>query len=103
MRPLLSFLLIQCLGILSYTTSNGQSHYFRQYTADDGLAHNSVSAIIQDKNGLMWIGTRDGLNRFDGYSFKSYKNKGSKFGNIGNNVVITLVEDKNGMLWIGTG
>lgn len=103
MRPLLSFLLIQCLGILSYTNSNGQSHYFRQYTADDGLAHNSVSAIIQDKNGLMWIGTRDGLNRFDGYSFKSYKNKGSKFGNIGNNVVITLVEDKNGMLWIGTG
>lgn len=82
---------------------NAQSYYFKHYQAEDGLAHNSVTAILQDTRGLIWIGTRGGLNRFDGYSFKSYRNKKNKFGNIGNNVITNLTEDKNGMLWIGTG
>ncbi|MDQ0638740.1 signal transduction histidine kinase/ligand-binding sensor domain-containing protein [Pedobacter sp. W3I1] len=85
------------------TTCEGQSYYFKQYQADDGLAHNSVHAIIQDKNGFIWIGTRGGLNRFDGYTFKTLKNEKSKFGNIGNNIIISLIEDKKGMLWVGTG
>ena len=101
MRFLLYFLLIAPL--FAAYTCNGQSHYFRQYQTEDGLAHNSVQAIIQDRKGLIWIGTRGGLNRFDGYSFKTLKNENSKFGNVGNNIIISLVEDKKGMLWIGTG
>jgi len=103
MRSVFSFVCCQVMMFFVIFTCKGQSYYFKHYQADEGLAHNSVSAIIQDKKGLIWVGTRGGLNRFDGYSFKTCKNEKSKFGNIGNNVIICLSEDQNGMLWIGTG
>lgn len=103
MRPILSFAFFQMMLFFAAFTCKAQSYYFKHYQADDGLAHNSVASIIQDKKGMIWIGTRAGLNRFDGYTFKTYKNGNNKFGNIGNNVINTLVEDKNGMLWVGTG
>lgn len=103
MRPILSFAFFQVMLFFAVLTCKGQSYYFKQYQADDGLAHNSVTSIIQDKKGMIWIGGRGGLNSFDGYTFKSYKNKENKFGNIGNNVVTTIAEDQNGILWIGTG
>lgn len=103
MRPILSFTFFQVMLFFAVLNCKGQSYYFKHYQADDGLAHNSVTSIIQDKKGMIWIGSRGGLNSFDGYTFKSYKNKENKFGNIGNNVVTTIAEDKNGMLWIGTG
>lgn len=78
-------------------------YYFTHYQVDDGLVHNSVRSILQDSKGLLWIGTRGGLNRFDGYTFKPCKNQESKFGNIGNNVIMVIAEDKKGMLWIATG
>jgi signal transduction histidine kinase/ligand-binding sensor domain-containing protein len=81
----------------------GQSYYFKHFQADDGLAHNTVITIMQDSKGLMWIGSRGGLNRFDGYTFKTYRNVKNKFGNIGNNIVISIAEDKKGLMWIGTG
>jgi signal transduction histidine kinase/ligand-binding sensor domain-containing protein len=84
------------------STCYGQ-YYFKHYQADDGLANNSVTSIIQDRKGLMWIGTRAGLNRFDGYTFKICKNKENKFGSIGDNIITALAEDKTGMIWIGTG
>jgi len=101
MRFLIFFLLLS--PFLAVSICKGQSHYFKQYQADDGLAHNAVHAILQDKKGLIWIGTRGGLNRFDGYTFKTLKDEKNKFGNIGNNIIISLVEDKRGMFWIGTG
>ncbi|HWV64743.1 MAG TPA: two-component regulator propeller domain-containing protein, partial [Chitinophaga sp.] len=70
---------------------------------DDGLVHNAVTAIIQDSTGLIWVGTRGGLNRFDGYSFKAYKNNNDKFGSLGNDVINCIAEDKNRMIWIATG
>ncbi|RBQ11437.1 ligand-binding sensor domain-containing protein [Pedobacter miscanthi] len=100
MRGQIFFLLISFLAV---SLCRGQSHYFKQYQADDGLAHNSVNMVIQDKQGMIWIGTRGGLNRFDGYTFKSFKNPKSMFGNIGNNIIVSLAEDKKGMLWVGTG
>src|SRR5690606_23907558 len=73
-----------CLVLqLSASICSGQ-YYFKHYQTDDGLSHNSIGAVIQDKKGFIWIGTRGGLNRFDGYTFKTYKNKAHKFGNIGN-------------------
>jgi signal transduction histidine kinase/ligand-binding sensor domain-containing protein len=77
-------------------------YYFKHYQVDDGLVHNAAMSIIQDKKGLIWIGTRGGLNRFDGYTFKSYKNTNSKFGSIGNDIIVRVVEDKKGMIWIGS-
>lgn len=57
---------------------------------------------MQDSKGFMWFGTRDGLNRFDGYSFKVFKHEeGNKF-SVGNNFISSLCEDKTGRIWVGT-
>lgn len=78
-------------------------YYFKHYQVDDGLVHNAVTTIIQDRTGLIWVGTRGGVNRFDGYSFKAYKNNEDQFGTLGNDAINCIAEDKNGMIWIGTG
>jgi len=102
MRLLKIFCMISmCLQLLSIACS--AQYYFRHYQTNDGLSHNSVRSIIQDKKGFIWIGTRSGLSRFDGYTFKAYKNKTDKFGYIGNDIITSVVEDQTGMLWIGTG
>lgn len=78
-------------------------YYFKHYQTDQGLSHNSVRSIIQDKKGFIWIGTRSGLSRFDGYTFKAYKNKADSLGYVGNDIITRLAEDKKGMLWVGSG
>lgn len=100
---LLYHIITSIVSLLFAASSSFGQYYFKQYQVDDGLAHNAVTAIIQDSKGLIWIGTRDGINRFDGYTFKTCENKKNKFGRIGNNVINTIAEDKNGMIWVGTG
>ncbi|WEK38294.1 MAG: two-component regulator propeller domain-containing protein [Candidatus Pseudobacter hemicellulosilyticus] len=78
-------------------------YYFRHYQVENGLAHNAVSSIIQDRNGLIWIGTRGGINSFDGYTFKSYENKKNPNSNIGNNIITVLLEGADRTIWAGTG
>ena len=85
------------------TVDCSAQYYFKHYQTNDGLSHNSVRSIIQDKKGFIWVGTRSGLSRFDGYTFKPYKNKNDKFGYIGNDIITSIVEDKSGLLWVGTG
>lgn len=77
-------------------------YYFRHYQVDNGLVYNAVSCIMQDSRGFMWIGTRGGLNRFDGTNFKTFLNKNNQFESISDNIITALAEDKNGMIWIGT-
>lgn len=103
MKSLYSFAILQMIVLFAMANCIGQSYYFKHYQTDNGLPHNSVTAILQDHKGLMWIGSRGGLSRFDGYTFKPFKNKKSKFGNIGNNVIIDMIESPNKVLWIGTG
>ncbi|HEX6427053.1 MAG TPA: two-component regulator propeller domain-containing protein [Niastella sp.] len=100
---LLYYIVTSTLSLLLAAFSCFGQYYFKQYQLDDGLAHNTVAAIIQDSKGLIWIGTRDGLNRFDGYTFKSCEYKKNRFGSLGNNIINTIAEDKNGMIWVGTG
>ena len=60
-----------------------QSHIsFNHLTVEDGLSQSSVTCILQDSKGFMWFGTQDGLNKYDGYSFKIFK---TEIGNIPNN------------------
>ena len=79
-----------------------QPYDFRHYQVENGLSNNAVICTIQDKNGFLWFGTKDGLNRFDGYSFKVYRHDPDQSGSIGSNFIHCLFEDKEGTLWVGT-
>lgn len=95
----LRYFLIIINFIFCIQTGKSQHHYFRNYQADDGLLHNTVYSIIQDRKDFIWIGTKSGLNRFDGYSFKSIS---IPINRSGVNCINTICEDKNGIIWIGT-
>ena len=72
------------------------------WDVDNGLSQNSVNAIIQDNNGFIWVGTSDGLNKFNGYEFKIYRNNPRDSTSLHYNNITHLAEDKNGNIWIGT-
>lgn len=75
---------------------------FKSYTINDGLSQNSVMCLLQDHYGFIWIGTEDGLNKFDGYEFKSYKHDNDDSTSISNNQINALYEDVDGKIWIAT-
>ena len=75
---------------------------FRRINTDQGLSQNHVLCILQDSKGFMWFGTRNGLNRYDGYNFKIYKNTLEDSTSISNNYINTVFEDAQGIMWIGT-
>ncbi len=71
-------------------------------TVKDGLSQGLVSSILQDKDGLMWFGTKDGLNKYDGYSFTIYRNDPDDPFSFPGFYITNIVEDDRGYLWIGT-
>jgi signal transduction histidine kinase/ligand-binding sensor domain-containing protein/DNA-binding response OmpR family regulator len=75
---------------------------FKHLTIDDGLSQNAVFAILQDRRGFMWFGTKDGLNRYDGYSFVIYQHNPFDSTSLSANHVTALFEDSRGDLWVGT-
>lgn len=96
----LFFVLFLLLGISN--VAQGQSYTFKHYQVENGLSYNSVICSLQDKKGFLWFGTKDGLNRFDGYTFKIFRNDPDDPGSIGNNFIQSLYEDKDQIIWIGT-
>ncbi|MEJ7768380.1 MAG: two-component regulator propeller domain-containing protein [Chitinophagaceae bacterium] len=93
---LLAFLLITVINI------KGQSYYFSHLQVENGLTNNAVVCSLQDKKGFMWFGTRDGLNRFDGLSFKNFLHDPDNAKSLGNNLIHCLYEDNDEILWVGT-
>jgi ligand-binding sensor domain-containing protein len=94
---------IVLVGSISAAFSQNNDIRFEHYTVEDGLSQNSVYAILQDHHGFMWFGTRTGgLNKFNGYSFTSYKKNIMDSLSISGNEILSLCEDDSGMLWIGT-
>jgi len=75
---------------------------FDRLTAEDVLSGDHTRNVVQDQRGLMWIGTLNGLNRFDGTSVKLYRNNPDNPNSLSNNVARALVVDQSGVLWIGT-
>jgi signal transduction histidine kinase/ligand-binding sensor domain-containing protein/DNA-binding response OmpR family regulator len=75
---------------------------FKKLTSNEGLSQNFVSAIYQDKNGFMWFGTKDGLNRYDGYEFKVYRHNPFDTTSLSGNYISTLFEDSKGRLWVAS-
>ncbi len=75
---------------------------FRHITTEEGLSQGTVLNIIKDRRGFLWFGTRGGLNRYDGYEFKTYQHDPDDPNSVGGNFVGNLLEDRDGMIWIGT-
>ncbi len=71
-------------------------------TIADGLSNNSVTAIFQDHYGFLWIGTEDGLNRYDGYQFITYRHNPGVKNSISGNHIQCITQDEENNLWIGT-
>ena len=75
---------------------------FTHYSSEDGLSQNTITSILQDHKGNMWFATWDGINKFDGYAFKTYK---ARLGNglvLSHNRVDYMAEDRYGFLWLQT-
>jgi len=103
---LLGFLLLlssQQTSSQIHIPSNKQEPLFEHINTSEGLSSSLVNCMIQDKEGYIWFGTYDGLDRFDGISYKSYKNTPGDTTSIMNcNNIRCLFEDRAGNLWIGT-
>lgn len=75
---------------------------FRRLDQENGLSQGSVLAFAQDRHGFVWMGTQDGLNRFDGFDFRVFRPDSRTPGSLSNNWVGALAVDAGGELWIGT-
>lgn len=100
MRYLIAILIV--VNLLPITVVYAQPYYFRHYQVENGLSNNAVLCSMQDRRGFMWFGTKDGLNRFDGYSFKVFHSNPDSPNGLGSNFIRALCEDNNGNIWIGT-
>lgn len=76
--------------------------YFELITLEKGLSSGFVTAIYQDDKGFIWLGTANGLNRFDGYSYRPFLQGNSGQNSLSNQTIWSLAGDGQGSLWIGT-
>jgi ligand-binding sensor domain-containing protein len=75
---------------------------FEHLTTAEGLSNSMVHAIMQDRKGFMWFGTKNGLNRYDGYNFEIYTYNSQDTTSLSDNTIHAITEDRKGKLWIGT-
>ncbi len=75
---------------------------FTNISIKNGLSQSSANCIFQDSRGILWVGTEDGLNKYDGYSFAVYKSNSEDISSISNPRIQCIIEDHSGNLWIGT-
>ncbi|SFC91261.1 ligand-binding sensor domain-containing protein [Flexibacter flexilis DSM 6793] len=102
------FYFLVCLLVLASPRLHAQYNNitFKNISVPQGLSNKNVLCALQDSKGYMWFGTKDGLNRYDGYRFKTYrhnlKDSTGSMGSLSSNHVIALYEDKAGFIWVGT-
>lgn len=91
-----------CYCLAARGQSAEEHYYFKNLSIENGLSQNTVNAILQDSKGFLWFGTKDGLNRYDGLSFRKFKHASGNPRSIGNNFITALYEDAAGRIWAGT-
>ena len=96
------FIILLFAQLLITVTVQGQQYYFRHYQVENGLSNNTVFCSMQDNNGFMWFGTKDGLNRFDGYRFKTFNIRNKDESSLTRDLISALAIDKAGVLWVGS-
>lgn len=94
MRALYPWLLACC----SFSVATAQDLPFQQITSDNGLSDNAITALLQDRDGYLWIGTESGLNRFDGRYVRAWHAKDG----LGGEFVTALLQDRAGTIWAAT-
>lgn len=99
-------ILLLCIVVLYSAVStfaqNGMPK-FERISTQHGLPHSIIYGIIQDQRGFIWFGTKEGLVRYDGYSFVTYSHDPLDSSSISENRVFRIYEEKSGNLWVGTG
>ncbi len=75
---------------------------FEHFSLEEGLSQSAVNVILQDRKGFLWVGTQDGLNRYDGYGFKVYRPDADNKNSLSDRWITALAEDNEGYLWVGT-
>lgn len=93
----LLLLLVNCCFCLL-----AQSLHFDQLSVENGLSQNTVNCLQKDHRGYLWIGTNDGLNRYNGYEFEWFRYQNEQANSLSDNKIYALLEDRNQRLWIGT-
>ena len=94
----LKYIILFLVSMFSYS----QENTFYHYGLEEGLSQETIISLIKDSSGFLWIGTQDGLNRFDGDSFTTYKNVLDDASSIVDNYITVLFEHSNKTIWIGT-
>lgn len=75
---------------------------FQHYTTENGLVQNAVNCMLQDNKGLLWFGTQQGLNRFNGYEFETFRKEPGNPNSLNDEYILGLLQDDRGIIWIGT-
>jgi len=96
------YLIVIFIAIFFNNLSSAQDITLKHLSANDGLSNSYVNCLLQDRAGFIWFGTDDGLNRFDGYNIKVYRNDPEDSTSISDNIIWALFEDKQKYIWIGT-
>jgi len=99
---ILSFFLFIIPFLDNHIFAQGQIINAELFTIENGLSQTSIHCVIQDSKGFLWVGTQDGLNKYDGYSFKTFKNEPHDTSSISNNYIHCIFEDSQGEIWVGT-
>ena len=90
------------LGVVCAATLSANPS-FRSYTPREGLSHRTVLLSVQDKEGVMWFGTEDGLNSFDGYNFKVYRHRDNDKTSLPGDRIASIEVCSDGTLWVSVG
>jgi signal transduction histidine kinase/ligand-binding sensor domain-containing protein len=85
-----------------FAAAQAPALYFRHLQTANGLSHNKVNCILRDREGFVWVGTDDGLNRYDGLQCKVFRNSDMTASVIAGNIIRDLYEDADGLIWIAT-
>ncbi len=99
MKKFISLLVFSFIFICS---GYSQQYNFSNYSINDGLSQSVINCVFQDSRAYIWIGTQNGLNRFNGESFDVYSFNPTDSNSISNNWIYAISEDNDGNLWIGT-
>jgi signal transduction histidine kinase/ligand-binding sensor domain-containing protein len=101
-RLLCVFNILAILFLVAGNLHAQEKYFFEKLSVSDGLSNSLVFETYQDHLGFLWVGTLDGLNRYDGYEFKTYKNVANDSLSLPANFIQAIYEDRNNDLWVGT-